>query len=133
MEEAKRKYFTRGKDAVKEAVKFVKECIELGGIPHLRSKYAGMPFRERGRRGIMLVCYGRSEYLPSELVLAPGSEEEWYEFVKDVEGYTGDYKIIVDKYGELVSDSEVLRNLRELGLTPAEIEKIRKLPIYGRM
>lgn len=130
--EAEKKRFEEGREAIEEAVKFVEACLELGGIPHLRSKYAGLPLREQGRRGIMLVCYGRAEHLPSEIVLAPGSDPEWYEFVRTVEGYTGDYKVIEEKYGKLVSEKEVKEFLRELGLTEEEIEEIRRQPIYGR-
>ncbi len=128
----KRRIFTRGAEAVKEAVKFVKACLELGGIPHLRHKYAGIPFRVDNKRGVMLVCYGRAEYLPNETVYAPETDPEWKDFVETVESYTGDYKIIIEEYGPRVSREEVEEFLRELGLTPEKVERIRKMPIYAR-
>jgi|GEM_PF-2266074 len=133
-----KKYFTRGEDAVRETLKFVEVCLEVGGIPHLRSKYGGFPFRERLNRekilrGIKLVCYGRAEYIPSETVFAPVDDRLWQRFVKTVEDYVGDYKIVAEEFPEYApSPEEVKRYLIRLGITPEEAEKLSKMPIYGR-
>ena len=134
----KKKYFTRGEDAIREALTFMEACLDIGGIPHFRSKYAEFPFRKRVRpeevlRGIMLVCYGRADYIPSETVFAPIRDPDWRKFVRTVEEYAGDYLVIGETFTEFIpSPEEVEKFLRDLGITPEKAKELAKMPIYAR-
>jgi len=121
-----------GEKAVERALRFIVECLELGGIPHVRVKYGGLPIRKQGLRGVILTCYGRAEYLEPLRLYCPGSEREWYEFVKFCEGETSDYKAILEKYKEEIEKlrREVIEELKKR--YKEKLEEIRRQPIYGK-
>ena len=130
MEELFKKTFTRFEDATKEVVKYIKACLMIGGIPQLRTKYAGMVFREDGYIGVMAICYGRADYLPREYIFAPETDEKWREFIKFCEEYFGDYRVVLRLYGHMVTDEEV-RAMLERILPKEVIERLAKMPVWG--
>ncbi|RLE55406.1 MAG: hypothetical protein DRJ40_08105 [Thermoprotei archaeon] len=123
------------REAIKELVKFAKMCLAIGGLPMIRTKYGNISFtiEEKGRkyRGLMILCYGRAEYLPDEFIFAPVEDKEWMELASEFEKYVGDYRILLMKYGHLVSDEEVEKELEKL--LPRELrEKLVKMPLIPK-
>jgi len=123
--------FTRSKEAIRELVKYVKECLEIGGLPMIRTEYGGIPFTytkdTTPYRGIIALCYGRAEYLPSVNLSAPDIGE-WKELVDEFTRYAGDYRIVLYKYGDLVTREEVEKELeRKLGREL--VEELRSRPL----
>jgi len=131
-----RRLFTKGRDAIKALVKYARECLEIGGLPMVRTEYAGVPFRYRedgaAYRGVIILCYGRAQYLPALDVFAPESDREWRELVGEFEKYAGDYRILLWKYGGLVPEEEVERQLVER-LGRELVEKLRAAPLIPRV
>jgi len=127
-----RRIYWEGREAIRELVKFAKECLEIGGLPMMRTEYAGMPFSTTvdttKMRGVMALCYGRARYLPSVTVFAPEAEDEWRELVEDFTRYAGDYRMLLYRYGGLVSDEEVEREL-ERRLGRELLERLRTAPL----
>ena len=122
---------SRAKEAITELVKYVKECLEIGGLPMIRTEYAGIPFKytkdTTPYRGIIVLCYGRAEYLPSINLSAP-DKGEWKELVDEFSRYAGDYRIVLYKYGDLITREEVERELeRKFGRKL--VEELRSRPL----
>jgi len=115
-------------EAIKYVVMYVKACLRIGGLPMVRTHYAKHPFKFGDYLGIMLVCYGRADFLPRLWVYAPADDPRWRSFVETLKRMVGDYRYILAEYGHLVPDEEVESYLKKL--LPAElIEKLAKLPV----
>jgi len=78
----------------KETVgKWVKECIMGGGLPMFRTRYAGARW---GENMVMAVCYGEEEPPLSGGFFIDVPEED----IERMERETGDWRWIVEKYGD---------------------------------
>jgi len=39
-------------------LRFIKRCLDAGGVPMFRTRYAGEPFEVDGKRAVVAICYG---------------------------------------------------------------------------
>jgi len=125
-----KKLFNKSMDAIRELVAYVKACLAIGGIPQTYTHYGGFfrRFEIDGYLGILVKCYGRAEYLHGEWIFAPESDKEWSELVNTLSQMVGDWRYILEKYGNLVSTEEALRE--KLPFLPKKmIEELAKMPI----
>ncbi len=120
--------FNNSIDAIRELVTFVKACLAVGGIPQTYTHYGGLEFVSGKYLGILVKCYGRGEILHGEWIFAPESDEEWSRLVKTLSEMVGDWRYILEKYGNLVTTEEALR--RKLPFLSRKIvQELSKLPV----
>lgn len=121
--------FERGSDAIRELVKYVRKCLLIGGLPMIRTKYIA-PFERPDKRGVMVLCYGRADVMHREWIWAPKADKEWSDLVDRLERTVGDYRVVLEKYGHLVSEKEALEELKKEMPEPV-IEALRARPLIG--
>lgn len=114
-------------EAIRELVFYIKACRAIGGVPMIRTGYASMPYRKEDYLGVLVLCYGRANVLPSMWIWAPEKDPKWRELVEKFKRMVGDYKYVLAEYGHLVPDEEVEAELRKL-FPPEVIEALRKRP-----
>lgn len=92
-------------DYRKKVIPFIRSCIDVGGVPMFRTKYAG----ERWKNDrVMIVCYGNADEVPGGfLENVPGED------VAFMESKTGEWRDILRKYGSAED-----QRLVELSKTP---------------
>ncbi len=107
----------RGTEAVKILTAYVKKCLQLGGVPILRTRYGGLPFMKDGELGIVALCYaplrGRLETLD---IYASNRSEDWRHLWNMVDSEVGAWRDILGMFGSLVKSGEVDKILREVGI-----------------
>ena len=88
-------------------VDFIKECLDAGGLPMFRTSYAGARLSHGGEPAVLAVCYMAADRVPSTLFYGVPVED-----LVEMERETGDWKIILAKYG---TDEDVRTYLGRYG------------------
>ncbi|MEM2187802.1 MAG: hypothetical protein QW692_01850 [Nitrososphaerota archaeon] len=100
--------------------KWMKQCIMSGGLPMFRTRYAGMRW---GENMVMATCYGEEEPPLSGGFFIEVPEED----IAKMEEATGDWRWIVEKYG----DSELKAYVAEK-YKPPKVGLLRLLKELGK-
>jgi len=78
---------------VEDLVKWVKECVDAGGVPLITTKYAGRRFEYEGKPAVVVRCWGAGERVKGGMIYDIPEE-----LIEKFEKYIGDYKWLLREY-----------------------------------
>lgn len=91
-------HLPRYKYSPEQVILFIKRCLDAGGVPTFRTKFAGRPFEVEGKKAVVVMCWGgEANKEPFSRVFYDVPEEDY----QIMEKLSGEWKYLLEKYKDI--------------------------------